>query len=295
MRSGLTEHFLEYMLDFKVNKESTYRFTIKNFTDDEVNWEDNGLGTVGTDPVTKHAYVEFTGTEMQTIVDDPAAQSAYIPYIYLVKTTLISKGYDVLIEVTETCTPLNESKKAYYYVVFKALDLKLNLYNVKLGTFKEYNDFALAHELVKNIEDINGNEIFKWETDKWVATDAAKVYGITDAAKLTIEVTKLIFDYDTEESFGDNLYVFKSGTTLDPTGYTTTETGINWWNLGTDLQKDKKAKFFVDLKWDGESLTDNTGEVVVLATANSIHPLHEADGTVKTPVAYKDGWFYATK
>ena len=295
MQSGLTEHFKEYMVNFEINEESVYRFTIKNYTTAEkIDWVDYPTGTYGT-TADDHAYIELTGKQLKSVIDisDPTP----VPYIKVDDTALITESFDVLVEVTETCKKLNKSEYGYYFVVFKALDLKVELYNVKLGTFKEVNDFVLAHELVESIKDANGKAIFKWDsgTKKWTSTEDAKVYGIMDATKLKIDVTKLTFAYDTEESFGENLFVCKPGETLNPVGYTPTESGINWWNLGTDLQKDKKAKFTVDLKWDGKSLAGAEGEVIVLATENSNHPLHKADGSIMDPVVYKDGWFYATK
>jgi len=285
------------MKNFDINAESTYKFKIMNYTTTDVDWDvTTGGGTRGTELDAdggEHAYVEMSGNTLSDIIQNPAL----VPYIYLTNSTLIAKGYDVLIEVTETCNALDESVNGYYFVVFKALDARLNLYNVKLGTFKEYNDFVLAHELVKNITDAYGNSIFEWDdlTSAWTATtEANTLYGITSTADLSIEVdSNLIFSYDTEESFGENLYRFKAGDNLDPVGYTATETGINWWNLGTDLQVDKKAQFKVTVKYGTDTLVEGTADVLVLSTANSIHPLHKADGSLWTPVDHKDGWFYS--
>jgi len=132
MRSGLTEHFKEYMKNFDINAESTYKFKIMNYTTTDVDWDvTTGGGTRGTELDAdggEHAYVEMSGNTLSDIIQNPAL----VPYIYLTNSTLIAKGYDVLIEVTETCNALDESVNGYYFVVFKALDARLNLYNVKI-------------------------------------------------------------------------------------------------------------------------------------------------------------------
>jgi hypothetical protein len=286
------------MIGFEINKESTYKFEIKNYTIDDVDWDvvtgkrgtvDYTTGVVGT-----HAYVELTGQELIDVIDlDNTA--AVTPYIFLTDKALISKGYDVLVEVTETCDKLDKSEKGYYFVVFKALDAKLELYNVKLGTFKEVNDYVYASEVVKSIKDSYNKEIFKWDeaTSKWTVTDDASVYGITadDADKVSVTIDqKLIFNADPEDSFGGNLYPFTANAPLLPTDEQATETGINWWNLGTDLQVDKDATFKVIVKFDNQELISGTATVRVLKTADSIHPLH-TDPAQKN--VYKDGWFYA--
>jgi hypothetical protein len=301
MRSGLTEHFLEYMTPFDINEESIYKFEIKNYDVSEVDWEvvKGKYDTVEyTDKETgekqTHAYVELTGTELKEVIADPTL----VPYIYL-KTdkALIAKGYDVLVEVEESCQKLGNPIFGYYYVVFKALDAKLNLYNVKLGTFKEFNDYVYAHELVKSITDEYQNVIFEWKDGAWAATEAAETYGISaeNISELSVEVkSKLTYPWDTEESFGDNLRAFDAGAELVPAPASTKETGINWWNLGTDLQVDKKAQFTVLVYWGEDILVQGNGTVLVLATANSIHPLHDAEDNILEPVEYsKDGWFQA--
>ena len=300
MRSGLTEHFLEYMVNFEINEESNYKFEIKNYDIKDVDWEVvSGGGTYGTtvyEDGTTHAYVLLTGTELKAVIED----ASLVPYIYL-KTDepLIAKGYDVLVEVEESCEKLSKYEGykpvfGYYFVVFKALDAKLKLYNVKLGTFKDFNDYAYAHELVEGIYDEYSNQIFEWKDGAWVATEAAEVYGITDTADLTVEVkSTLTYPWDTEESFGGNLFTFTEGQALTPGPASTKESGINWWNLGTDLQVDKKAQFTVVVNWGEDVLVEGNATVLVLATANSIHPLHDADDNVLEPVVYKDGWYYA--
>ncbi|MBP5537250.1 MAG: hypothetical protein J6X64_02800 [Bacteroidales bacterium] len=296
MRSGLTEHFLNYMTGFDINEESVYKFEIKNFTTDEVDWEVvDGGGTYGTTTYDdgEHAYVELTGAELKDVIETPGL----VPYIFLnTENALIAKGYDVLVEVEENCEKLDVAEYGYYFVVFKALDAKLKVYNVKLGTFKEVNDYAYAHELVDGIFDAYNNKIFEWSDGAWVATEAAAVYGITGTEDLTVEVKSVLkYTSDSEESFGGNLYAFEEGASLVPAPSETKESGINWWNLGTDLQVDKKAEFTIVVSWGEDVLVEGDGTVLVLATANSIHALHDADDAVLDPVEYKDGWYYAVE
>ena len=314
MRSGLTEHFLEYMVNFDINEESNYKFEIKNYVVDDVDWEpkDNGAYTYGTttyDDGTVHAFVQFTGEELINVIKNPAL----VPYIYLnTDEPLIAKGYDVLVEVEETCQKLGEPVYGYYFVVFQALNANLKIYNVKLGTFKDVNDYVYAYELVEGIYDEHKAKIFEWKDGAWVATEAAEAYGITGTELLSVEVkTRLAYPWDTEDSFGGNLYTFPAGedltVLLSPTPTAATkDSGINWWNLGTDLQVDKKAQFTIQVLWgekpaaeDEEDtrgiLCEADGTVLVLATKNSIHPLHDAEDNVLQKVVYKDGWYYAVQ
>ena len=308
-RSGLTEHYLEYMTIFipdAINEESIYRFEIKNCPIDEVDWEEcDYRNQVTYKDGSVHSYVELTGEELIKVIQNPAL----VPYIYLNSDgPLIVKGYDVLIEVTETNTKQNASKSGYYFVVFKGLEVMLRLYDVKLGNFLDINDFVYTHELVEGIYDQYGNKLFKWDYDRWVTTEAAEVYGITEenTDKLTVEVkSTLIYPWDTEESFGYNLYTFTEGSYLYPTPTTApTESGITWWSNGLNLQVDKKAMFMVQVLWgdapydwyyedNRQLLCEASGTVMVLASANSIHPLHNSDGSLYSPVTYTGGWFYA--
>ena len=296
MRSGLTEHFKEYMVNFEINEESTYKFEIMNFTTDDVDW-DVKTGTYGTETLEDgdHAFVELTGAELQSIIDGEAVT----PYIFIVSDALIAQGYDVLVQITESCEyDLVKPVNGYYYVVFQALQAKLEVNDVLLGTFKPINDYVLAHELVSVIADENGNAIFEWDEDAqaWTATEDAAQYGIEDASELTVEIgSALIYSYDTKESFGGNLAVLAKGEQILPTDEEAPETAINWWNLGTDLQVDKKAEFTITVKWGENELVNGKGTVTVLATANSVNPLHDENGALNDNVVVEDGVLFAKK
>lgn len=300
MQSGLIEHFEEYSV--KVNEESVYTFLIKNYTTDEVIWDAPEVGTVKDttikvgDKNEVHSKVILTGAELKQVIEAPTKT----PYIKLTDEARIAKGYDVLVEVTEACaTPEHivtgaKSQLGYYFVVFKALDAKLALKDVKLGTFKEINDYVLVTELVEGIYDGNTLLFTIGADGKAVAEEAAAEYGMTpDQLTITLE-PNLIYNFDTKASFGDNLYVVAKGQPYDPSTETTAEVdGINWWNLGTDLQVDKKAEYKVTVKYGDDVLVEGTGLITVLATANSIHPLHDAEGALQEPIHNKDGEIYA--
>ena len=313
MRSGLLEHFKNYLKPENpaatdnnpyVNPESVYTFLIKNFTTAEVAWTKQDVGTVESvtikvgDKSETHSKLTLTGEELLQIIAEPQTT----PYIQLADEARISKGYDVLVEVTEECTeekhPVvgDKSNVGYYFVVFKALDAKLALKDVKLGTFKEINDYVLVTELVEGIYDGNTLLFSYDETGKLVATEAAAEYGMS-LEQLTITLNSaIIFDIpkDPEESFGTNLYVVAAGATYDPSTTTKADVdGINWWNLGTDLQVDKNAHYEVTVKYGEDELVKAKGLITVLATAKSIHPLHDAEGALQEPIHNKDGEIYA--
>ena len=168
--------------------------------------------------------------------------------------------------------------------------------DIELGTFKETDDYALTHELIEGIFDApkgtpGRNKVFEWDDEQgaWVATEAAEVYGITGQTTVTIEVDKLIYfnvPVDNEESFGGRLKTFEAGAALVPNPTeAVTEGGIDWWNMGTDLQVDKVAKYQVSVKFTPEGaedpivLCDGQAKVTVLATGKKAHPYHNPDGT----------------
>ena len=47
------------------------------------------------------------------------------------------------------------------------------------------------------------------------------------------------------------------------------------------------------VKYGDDVLVEGTGLITVLATANSIHPLHDAEGALQEPIHNKDGEIYA--
>lgn len=295
IRSGLTEHFLEYMVNFEINRESIYTFTIMNYGVEDVDWDVvSGGGTYGVTSFwdgSVHSYVQLTGSELINVVTD----QTLAPFVYLnTDSSVVAHGYDVLIEVKEKSSRVNESRKGYYFVVFKGLDIGLKLYDVKLGTFSNQSDYVYAHELVEGIYNQYNEKLFEWKDGAWMVTPAAEVYGITDTDDLVIEVESLLtYPWDSEESFGGNLYSFHTGDCLLPLDNSAKDSGFSWWNNGLNLQVDKKAMFTIFVEYAGEVLVRKSGTVVVLALANSIHPLHMASGSLWYPISRSNGWLYA--
>ena len=296
--SYLTEHFSEYMVNLEINYESIYRFEIKNYDINEVDWQVvSGGGTYGSTVYqdgTTHAYIELTGSELIDVIKNPAL----VPYLFLNSgDILINKDFEILVEIKESSMKDGTALFGYYFVVYKSPKVMLKLYNVKLGTFRAVNDYVYTHELVEGVY-IDNIKIIEWSNGSWVATKAAEYYGITDATDLTVEIkSRLTYPYDSEDSFGGNLYVFTEGSAVNSVSPTPThvplDSGINWWNNGATLQVDKKARFTISVMLGDKTLVEGVGDVMVLAAANSIHPLHDTDDTLMTPVAYKDGWLYA--
>ena len=294
IRSGLTEHFLEYMVNFRINSESIYTFTIMNYGVEDVDWEVvSGGGSYGTTRFPDgsfHAYVQLTGAELIEVISDPAIT----PYVYLTTDSPVTHGYDVLIEVQEKSSRVNESRQGYYFVIFKGLDFGLKLYDVKLGTFPNQSDYVYAHELVEGIYNQYYEKLFEWKNGAWVVTPAAEVYGITDTYDLVVEVKSVLtYPWDTEESFGGNLFSFYTGDCLLPLDNYAKDSGICWWSNGLNLQVDKKARYTIVVEYAGEMLAESSGTVLVLAYANSIHPLHTTGGSVWYPISRSNGWLYA--
>ena len=282
-----------------------FRFTIMNFPitsvdfkePDEVNGdftrgEVNMKDADGNDAT--YAYVELTKEQLKAVIAGKPSPEIFV------KGILLDEDRDVLVQVTETCNneyAVTPKMVGYYYVVFEALKPYIDLRDIELGTFKEANDYALTHELIEGIYDApkgtpGRNKVFEWDdqTGAWVATDAAEIYGITGDTNVTIEVSRLIYfnlPDDNKESFGDRLKIFEAGSDdVVPTPTTDlTEGGINWWNMGTDLQVDKVAKYEVSVKFTPEQgkdpveLCNGQAKVTVLATGKKAHPYHNADGS----------------
>ena len=316
-KSAFIEHFKEYSV--VVNEESTYTFRIMNFAQEEnVDIQVNGVGTKGTDTgadidadlghtaasskeytapkdAYKYAYVTISGADLKKIVNQEAGYVS--PDIILTGGAKFSQGYDILVEVTEECAGgFVDPIKGYYYVVFEALKATVKFNKIELGTFKQCNDFALAHEIIEGVYDQYDKKIIEWDeaTSAWKLTDDGKAYGLVDAdiPKLTFEITKLNYDKnanDTEESFGGRLNAFADATTADPVAGLSAEYCLDWWNMGTDLMVDKVAGFLLEIKLTNPSdptaepvvIASGEGDVTVLHTGGKQYPYHIAEGADK--------------
>ncbi|MBR3075298.1 MAG: collagen-like protein, partial [Bacteroidales bacterium] len=319
MNSAFVEHFKHYGKDgnIKVSDEDNvvYRFEIMNFDSADVIITDTtGVLTPDIELETVAArqalypngryYVDITAAQLRAMVaQDPGC--AY-PEIVRANAQAISTGFDILVEVTETCNSngidaANKSKSAYYYVVFEALKANLKFNDVILGDFRNCNDFALVHEIIKGVYDAADNLIFEWRAataqtatapgtaEGWYATKAAEAYGFTEgpidpAWNITFELGAIKYDFDTEHSFGGRLKTFDSTAQLQALNEPTPtqqidEAGIDWMNMGTDLQTDKFANLEVAVMVDGAPLAEGVAKVTVKATGTKAHPNHNEDGT----------------
>ena len=296
-KTGIIEHFKEYGKKtgdtwyMKVNDDAEYTFRILNFASADVKFTATNAGTV-TATATDNCVV-LTAAELKAVQQ----QEKTTPYIEVVNNALLANGLDVLVQVIEECKSGDSAgvKVGYYYVVFEALKMQLNLNDVELGTFPDVNDYALASELVAGILDANGDTLFVYGFDaqndvyRWLPYQAkngdvaAQKYGLVDAT-LSVKVTKIDFtkhgEQDNEPSFGGGLTKFAAGAELAPAGGVVAEDGINWRNLGTDLQYRKYADYEVKITYTlpGDNaiydLCSNTATVIILPPAESTYPRH---------------------
>ena len=311
LRSAIVEHFKEYANCWKsANEESDYVFKIYNYTNDVVEIVEGGT-TTATGNEDNYATVTISGADLKKIAEGTAVS----PDILVKKPAGLSVGKDILVQVTELCnseaagTAVKDLKaadygktyvQAYYYVVFEAIKPTVKFNEVKLGDFKDQNDYALISEIVTGVYESDAADavaLFTWAPEEkdetgtvvtpagWKLGPSAATYGITDATKITFKINKLIFDLnekDTKDSFKGRLNIFEAGDTLTPwpTTGTVAEGGIDWRNDGTNLEQDKVAGFELEVFYDGESLTKGNGQVTVMKTNTKPHPNHKADGAI---------------
>ena len=292
LRSAFVEHFKEYANAWKnCNENSDYTFKVVNYKNDIVDIVEGGTTTSTGADADGYAFVTIKGADLKAI----AAGTKTSPDILLLKPAGLN------IQVEEKCTEITDGPSifGYYYVVFEAIKPTVKFNEVKLGDFKDQNDYALISEIVKGVYESDAADavaLFEWveaETDDtgavitpagWKLGPSAATYGITDATKLTFKINKLIYDKtpkDTEDSFKGRLSIFEAGDTLTPTPTSAVaEGGIDWRNDGTNLEQDKLAGFELEVFYDGESLTKGEGEVTVMKTLSKPHPNHKADGSI---------------
>ena len=281
-QSGLIEHFKEYSVE--VNLESTYTFEIVNYLATDVEFQVTGTTGVVATTTAGYSTVTLTGAELEAIVN----QTADTPYIVLSGASRLQESKEILVKVTEVCNgDAAQKKDGYYYVVFEALKATINFNDIAFGTYKDYSDYALVYELIKSVVDENGESVLEWDGSAWKLVGA---YSDMTTATIAVTLDALTYTYgDSEASFGERLYPVESGQTPAAgydTGVTFDADGIEWWNMGTDLQVDKHfgAKVTITITVDGTKikLAEGEGEFTVLSTANTAaqkDPNHEADGT----------------
>lgn len=271
--SSIIEHFENYESLKLSEAGSTLTFTIMNYPSDVVTFAGGTAGTISTSSfkqdgasvATSHSTVTFTKAELDAII----AKSKVSPDIKQLGASL-SGNKDILVRVVETCNNTAaeilpaKTKTGYYYVVFEAAIFKVVISDVTLKTLKNDPDQKLAHEFIAIVDQANPTDtLYKWSTgNTWAPTAiATSKYGITSSMTATVTIDKLVFDTtgaDVEKSFGGCLTIVKN------------EDGLKWFNMGTDLQDDKKAKFNVKMVIAGapDAITAQ-GKVTVLSTEHS--------------------------
>ena len=323
LRSAIVEHFKEYANCWKsANEESDYVFKIYNYKNDVVEIVEGGT-TTATGNEDGYATVTLTGKQLKDIANQAAG--AVSPDILVKKPAGLSVGKDILVQVTELCnseaagTAVKDLKaadygktyvQAYYYVVFEAIKPTVKFNEVKLGDFKDQNDYALISEIVKGVYESDAEDavaLFEWAPEEkdetgavvtpagWKLGPSAATYGITDVNEIVFSINKLIYglnDKDTEDSFKGRLFTFKAGAALEPWPIpvgSVAEGGINWRNDGTNLEQDKVAGFELEVFYGcadktaptaEESLAKGTGNVTVMKTGSKAHPNHNQDGSI---------------
>lgn len=302
LRSAIVEHFKEYANCWKnANEESDYVFKIYNYTNDVVDIVNGGTTTAIANE-DGYATVTISGADLKKIAEGTAVS----PDILVRKPAGLSVGKDILVQVTELCNTEASTKivkdldakdygktyvQAYYYVIFEAIKPTVKFNEVKLGDFKDQNDYALISEIVAGVYESDATDavaLFTWDAaaKTWVLGPSAATYGITDATKISFKINKLIYgknEKDTEDSFKGRLSIFEAGDPIAPwpvPSGSVAEGGIDWRNDGTNLEQDKIAGFELEVFYDSESLTKGEGEVTVMKTNSKPHPNHKQDGSI---------------
>ncbi len=323
LRSSFVEHFKEYANCWKnANEESNYIFKIYNYINEIVDIVEGGTTTAIANEA-GYATVTISGADLKKMAEGTMVS----PDILVKKPAGLSVGKDILVQVTEVCkttaagvavTELEKVAKdytdkvdpyiygeayvqAYYYVLFEAIKPTVKFNEVKLGDFKDQNDYALYSEIVTGVFESDAADaiaLFEWQPEVkdeagtvvtaagWKLGPSAATYGITDATKISFKINKLIYglnDKDTEDSFKGRLSIFEAGDSIEPWPIplgSVAEGGINWRNDGTNLEQDKVAGFELEVFYDGESLTKGNGNVTVMKTNSKPHPNHNQDGSI---------------
>jgi len=313
-RSAFIEHFEEYgkngaitVSAASVTDSATYRFEIFNYDTTQVKiidesgnfTEANGKIDVIEKPAASgkfYHYIDITGSELKKIIENSGSWAN--PEIVLGKNVVVGDKFEILVKVTETCPsagvdPAKQSKSGYYYVVFKSVQLFVKANPIILGTFKEFNDYMYAHEIIKGVYDAADNLIFEWRDatttpaadptlgNGWYPTAEAVAlgYAADELAPFEIGIADApTFDVagHSEDSFGNNLFCFAAGDNVLPLiDAGAAEAGINWYNMGTDLQVDKMAHLDVFIKKGTTVINSVAADVTVLSTANTNRPVAE--------------------
>lgn len=300
--SGVIEHFKEYGKNgfVTVKDDAEYTFEVVNYVEGDVFYTVTNAGTVGSTTISgkKYSNVTLTAQELKDVI----AQTKDTPYIKLADDAQLSDAKEILVKVTEKCLTNNESKDAYYYVVFVSSQPEIRLKtNLALGDYRLYSDYYLLHEIIDGVYG-DGNKIIEWDetAGAWKAIEEnSAAYGITNAnvANVVFKVKNLTYTYGNNvDEFGNRLYKVNAGDAPAlgyDAGVTFAEDGIEWLNLATDLQYDLKFGIVVEGSFTPAGSTtasafkDGEGECKVLSTAHTTaqkNPNHKTDGTLNNPI-----------
>ena len=289
LRSAFVEHFKEYAKCWQsANEKSDYTLKIVNYKNDIVDIVEGGTTTNTGVDADGYAYVTIHGADLIKMGKGEATS----PDILVKKPAGLNVGQDILVEVKEQCTDITDGPSVfgYYYVLFEAIKPTIKFNEVKLGDFKDQNDYAYVTEIVKGVYESDAADavaLFEWDATAgaWKLGPSAGTYGIKDASKISFKINKLIYgknEKDTEDSFKGRLTAFEKDDPLTPWPTTgkASDAGIDWRNDGTNLEQDKVAGFELEVFYDTESLTKGEGEVTVMKTGSKAHPNHHDDDTI---------------
>ena len=200
---------------------------------------------------------DVNGTpQVGAAIDEKTDKDGYVgPAIYL--TAPLEADYvDYVVRMTTVLKNGNKCTNLYNVRFVSPFTVALN--DVTLKTFIANPDSADLNAYVV-IADGDKNAIVEYDaTTKTLAlTDVAKnVYGLTTVPGI---VYSLVYDVTGQEeaTFGKNLNILTDGKTIE------------WYNDGTDLQKDKAAHYQAVVTFENICKLTKKGNVKVLSTANS--------------------------
>lgn len=292
-QSNILEHFKEYSVP--VSAESMYIFSIVNFTSSDVIFitSSYGAGVVGVN--NGYCTVTLTGSELERVVKNWSWGGWDLgPSIVLSGASMYQETKEILIQVTEICgIDSTQSNVGYYYIVFDGLHAVIEFNPVAFGTYSNCSDYVLVHEMVNRVSDEYGYDVVVWDDNQKEWTYTGKYSSF--ASSVEVVISRLIFSYgDSAASFGGNLYCV-SRYQIPVYGYNIVsfeDDGIEWWDGGASLQRDKYAGAEVHVNvttMEGYKITIAKGycDFSVLSAYNSAafkNPNHNSDGKPSNPI-----------
>ena len=160
-------------------------------------------------------------------------------------TPLVGDSKDVIVEMYAMLA--NGNRCSMDYVVRFVNPFEAVLEDVSLKTYVASPDEADLYEYLK-VVDRDGKAVYE---DGAVTSYGKDVYLFEDADIVPV------FKCEPDASFGGYLKLLSDGHTLE------------WYNAGTDLQRDKTAEYGVSVSVSDISVAEAEGTVTVLSTKNS--------------------------